>query len=91
MAATATKQQKPAARILPMPSVEFVPGDRVYARWFGDDVLTVQGVAKVDSSFPHYICSLGRSKFVISKLHLSTQRIIPETKDSNRRQLRLPI
>ena len=74
-----------------MPSVEFVPGDRVYARWFGDDVLTVQGVAKVDSSFPHYICSLGKSKFVISKLHLSTQRIISETKDSNRRQLRLPI
>lgn len=69
------------------------PGDTVYARWFGDDTLTIIREADVRSPFPHYICrsDIDGDRYLISKLWLSTSRILPEVSDSNRKQLDLGI
>ncbi|MGA1713327.1 MAG: hypothetical protein ACO4CS_18750 [bacterium] len=80
-------------------------GDQVYARFFGDEILTIKALARKPLShrtcvvkgktygipdFPHYVCSSRGSDYVIPKLHLSTKRLSPETGTSNRRQLSLP-
>lgn len=62
-------------------------GDKVYARWFGDEKLTVIKQVKTKSPFPHYVCELGKNQYIISKLHLSRKRIISEVSDGNRKQL----
>ncbi len=66
---------------------QFQVGDRVYARFFGDQVLVIEAVASVASPFPHYVCSLSGSFFLISKLWLSSKKLSTETEDSNYRQL----
>lgn len=55
---------------------EIKVGDKVYARFFGDKLLTVKSVEKVSSGFPHFICSLGRSEYLIPKIHLSIKSIV---------------
>jgi hypothetical protein len=64
------------------------PGQEVYARWFGDDKLTIVRLADLPGKFPHYICELEKSYYLISKIQLSTSRIIPEVDDGNRNQLK---
>ena len=70
---------------------EFRVGDAVYARYHGDDVLTIVGIADVKALAPHYICETSGQRWVISKLHLSTKRLTCETDDGNRLQLALPL
>lgn len=62
-------------------------GDSVYARYFGDEVLVIEALAETQSPFPHYICSIGDNRYVISKLQLSSKKLISETEDGNRKQL----
>lgn len=70
---------------------EFHPGDQVYARWFGDEILTIVKKAEVDSSFPHYVCEINRERYLIAQIYLSSERIIGKVADGNRRQLSLAI
>jgi hypothetical protein len=70
---------------------EFHPGDQVYARWFGDEILTVVKKAKVDSCFPHYVCKIDGDEYLIAQVYLSSERIIGKVTDGNRRQLSLAI
>lgn len=86
-APTSNKQvaaRKPIKKSMKRP---FVPGDEVYARWFGDDTLTIVDKADVASPFPHYICKINRATWIIPKIHLSRKKIASETGDGNRRQL----
>ena len=69
----------------------FKPGDEVYARYFGDDILIVRGLADAGKPFPHYLCSLNGKGYVLPQLHLSGKRLLPCLDDNNRRQLVLPI
>lgn len=61
-------------------------GDKVYARYFGDDELIVAKIAYVKSPCPHYYCVHNGKEYLISKLYLSTRRISPDTEDGNRLQ-----
>jgi len=70
---------------------QFNLGESVYVRFFGDQKLVIKSIAKVGSSFPHYVCSLNGCDYLISKLYISSKRLSPETKDSNRLQLSLPL
>lgn len=70
---------------------EFKIGDAVYARWQGDRILKIVGIADVKTPVIHYICELDGEKHVISKMHLSTKSLISEVGGGNRRQLKLPI
>lgn len=69
---------------------DFQVGDAVYARYHGDDILKIVGIAEVASPAPHYVCELNEDRYVISKFHLSTKRLTTETEDCNRRQLTIP-
>lgn len=82
-----------ATRVNMVEKTALAPGDTVYARWFGDETLTIIRQANVKSPFPHYICrsDIDGDKYLISKLWLSTSRILPEVSDSNRRQLDLGV
>lgn len=77
-----------AKRIMKQP---FQVGESVYARWFGDEILTIVERAKVESPLPHYICSSENGNWIIPRIHLSRKKITSETLDSNRRQLKLSI
>lgn len=70
---------------------EFQIGDSVYARYHGDRILKIIGIAKVDAIAPHYTCELDGVLWTISKLQLSTKRLLCETGDGNRLQLTLPV
>lgn len=70
---------------------QFNVGQSVYVRFFGDQRLTIESIAKVGSPFPHYVCSLNGCNYLISRLYISLKRLSPETKDSNRLQLSLPL
>lgn len=65
----------------------FKIGSSVYARFFGDEALTVKAIAKVSAKFPHYVCSLRGEDYVIPKIHLSTRALVAEVGGGNRRQL----
>lgn len=70
---------------------EFKVGDGVYARYHGDRILQIVGVAKVQTPAPHYICELDGDRYIIPKMHLSTRSLLSEVEGNNRRQLQLPI
>lgn len=70
---------------------DFNIGDDVYARYHGDDILTIVGIADVNASAIHYICEKNGQRWVISKFHLSTRKLACETEDGNRLQLKLPL
>lgn len=73
------------------PTAHFKPGDQVYARYFGDDILLVRKLADTGKSFPHYVCSLNGKCYLVSQLHLSSKRLSSFVEDGNRKQLPLPI
>lgn len=70
---------------------EFRVGDGVYARYHGDRILTIVGIANVKVPVPHYICELDGERYIISKLYLSTRSLISEVSGGNRSQLNLPV
>lgn len=70
---------------------QFAVGDSVYARYFGEKKLVIKSVAKVNSQFPHYICSLEGEEFLMSKLYISSKCLLPYTDDLNIRQPTQPI
>jgi hypothetical protein len=70
---------------------EFRVGDGVYARYHGDRILQIVGVAKVEAPAPHYVCELDGDRYIIPKMHLSTRSLLSEVEGGNRRQLQLPI
>jgi hypothetical protein len=70
---------------------EFKVGDSVYARYHGDRVLQIVGVANVNTPAPHYICEVDGDRYIISKMQLSTKPLISEVHGGNRRQLQLPV
>lgn len=96
-----TKKQGPLPKTKPpkrfsgktpmVQKTDFQIGDAVYARYHGDDVLKIVGIADVASPAPHYICEIDGQRYVISKFHLSTKRLTGETEDCNRRQLSIQI
>lgn len=67
----------------------FNVGDRVYGRFFGGDVLLIKDIFKTESGFLHYICSIGKNKYVVPGIHLSTKTLINTVNDGNRKQLKL--
>jgi hypothetical protein len=69
----------------------FSVGDAVYARFFGDTLLTIKSVSNVKAVFPHYICASAGEYYLLPCIHLSSRPLIAETNDGNRRQLPLPI
>lgn len=68
---------------------KFKAGDSVYARFFGDEVLTIKAIAKANAKFPHYVCSLRNEDYVIPGIHLSSRALVAEVGGGNRRQLDL--
>ena len=72
-------------------TTELSAGDAVYARYHGDRVLRIVGIAKVDAPFPHYLCEVDGDVYLVPKLHLSTRSLLSEVGGGNRRQLQLPI
>lgn len=72
-------------------TTEFSVGDAVYARYHGDRVLRIVGIAKVDAPFPHYLCEVDGDVYLVPKLHLSTRSLLSEVSGGNRRQLQLPV
>jgi hypothetical protein len=90
----AATKKKPSVTKPPMTQKEpFAPGDRVFVRWFGDDLLTVVREHKCSSPFPHYVCRFEETEtdFVVSKLQMSRKRITMMSGDANRKQLELPV
>jgi hypothetical protein len=71
-------------------ATQFRVGDGVYARYHGDRILQIVGVASVKAQAPHYICELDGEKYIIPKMHLSTRSLLSEVGGGNRRQLELP-
>ena len=69
---------------------QFRQGDTVYARFFDDRSLVVEGIAKTNSPFPHYFCRLNGIVYLIPKIHLSTKGLALLVGDGNRRQLVIP-
>jgi hypothetical protein len=72
-------------------ATQFSVGDSVYARYHGDRVLQIVGVANVNTPAPHYICEVDGDRYIISKMQLSTKPLISEVHGGNRRQPQLPI
>jgi hypothetical protein len=70
---------------------EFKVGDGVYARYHGDRILQIVGVADTKTPAPHYICELDGERYIIPKMHLSTRSLLSDVGGSNRRQLQLPV
>lgn len=68
----------------------FHQGDTVYARFFGNRSLVVEGIAKTSSPFPHYSCRLDGIVYLIPKIHLSTRSLILLVGDGNHGQLSIP-
>ena len=86
-----TPKKTPTPKIKSMSKQPFKPGDLVYARWFGDEALTIIDEALVNSQFPHYVCeTIDKQRSTISKLQLSRSPVMQMTGDSNRRQLAIP-
>lgn len=88
------KQRTPKRSLPNKPMVQktnFQVGDTVYARYHGDDVLKIIGIAEVDCPTPHYICEVEGKQYIISKFHLSTKKLASEIEDGNRRQLSISI
>ena len=69
---------------------QFHQGDTVYARFFGNRSLVVEGIAKTTSPFPHYSCRLNGSVYLIPKIHLSTKNLALLVGDGNRAQPSIP-
>ncbi len=72
-------------------ATQFKVGDAVYARYHGDRILQIVGVADVKTPAPHYICELDGDRYIIPKMHLSTRSLISDVGGGNRRQLQLPV
>lgn len=69
---------------------QFHQGDTVYARFFGDRSLVVEGIAKTSSPFPHYSCRLDGIVYLIPKIHLSTKSLVLLVGGGNHGQLSIP-
>lgn len=67
----------------------FKIGDMVYARFFGSDKLRIEDTAFARSGFPHYVCSVGGTSYLIPKIHLSTIPLSGKIELNNRKQLKL--
>lgn len=69
----------------------FEVGDLVFARYHGDTVLRITGIANMSGPGTYYICEADGKRYVIPKIQLSTKSLLSETGDGNRKQLSLPI
>jgi hypothetical protein len=69
----------------------FEVGDLVFARYYGDTVLKITGIANMSGPGVYYICEADGKKHIIPKIQLSTKSLVSETGDGNRKQLHLSI
>lgn len=75
-------------------SSNFAVGQKLYARWHGQDTVQILERAAIKSPFPHYICRVicedlvDDEYWIIPGIQLSTSKISSETGDGNRKQLK---